>query len=230
MKRIVLIAAAVVAYAMPAAVQAAPVAKEPSGSVTLRSHSTGRAPGVKTRFRLPRGVWYVARVSGTMSWYSPIDYAKPRHPYNMVCGHPQMVHGLPVGVDAEFVFARPWTTLACAQARLPSHWRNFQTLGAGGWVHPQTLGKAPAAPSARHVYRYVLRGRNRVARFRVTDSYYADDYGALTISLRPATTADCRNFASFGFASAAVCARSLPRPTRQLKRSATTTSPHRPSH
>ena len=211
MKRIILSMALATVCAAPSLAVAAPrPSTPPSGSVTLDSSSRGSIPTAETSFTLPKGVWYVATVSGTVSYYSPINYTKPQRPYKILCGAPQTGRQGPVGLDAEFTFARPWTKNKCDRAHLPIHWSNFQASTGGNWAHPQTLGVAPTAPTANHTYSYVLQGRNKPATFRLTDIYYRDNYGTLRISLRPARAADCVNYTSFGYASAASCASSVP--------------------
>lgn len=183
----------------------------PSGSVTLTAHSSDRhAPTVATSFKLPANVWYDITVSGTISYYAPINYTKPQRPYRMVCGTPQGPSNAPVGLDAEFTFARPWNTNKCLKAHLPVHWQNFEAnSGVQGWDHPQYLGSVPTAPTPDHTYSYILLGHNKPAQFRLDDSYYKDNYGSLQISLSPAKPTDCVDFWSFGFRSSASCARGL---------------------
>jgi len=86
---------------------------------------------VRTRQRLRSGQRYTMTVKGTASYYAPAAYTAPRHPL-VLCGTPEpaamfrspgAVNG-PVGVDPEFVFARPWTRSQCG--RVPGHWSNFQ--------------------------------------------------------------------------------------------------------
>ena len=188
-------------------------------TMKLDSYSKGSIPSGKTSFKLSKDTWYVATVSGTLSYWAPINYTKPQHPYKIVCGTPDSSAWYssaseggngPVGLDAEFVFARPWTKNKCAQAHLPMHWSNFQVTTGGAWDHPQTLGAAPTAPTADHTYNYVLLGHGKAAQFRLTDIYYRDNYGILWVSVRPATSADCASgYASFGFATAATCTTAL---------------------
>jgi hypothetical protein len=207
MKRIVLSMTLIAACAVPSLAEATPrPVVPPSGSTTLNSYSRGSIPTAETSFNLPKGVWYVATVSGTVSYYSPINYTKPQPPYKIVCGAPQTGSQGPVGLDAEFTFARPWTRSKCQRAHLPIHWDNFQASTGSAWAHPKTLGPVPSAPTSNHTYNYVLLGRNKPAQFRLTDIYYRDNDGKLHISVRPATAADCGDYYSFGFTSSPSCA------------------------
>lgn len=216
MKRIVAMVTVAAACAAPVGAAAStPRTPVPvTESLVLDSYSHGRIPTTQSSFKLTKGDWYVATVSGTISYWAPINYTKPQRPYKIVCGTPEgsaQYSGSrggdgPVGLDAEFVFARPWTKKACARADLPAHWSNFQASTGGAWAHPESLGATPTAPTRNHTYSYVLQGRDKLAQFRLTDIYYRDNYGELHISLRRATTADCAaDYASFGYPSAAAC-------------------------
>jgi hypothetical protein len=220
MKRLVPILAGLAACAAPASALAAPTPVGlPSGSTTLDSYSHGHtAPTAKTSFKLPRGVWYIATVSGTLSYWTSINYSHPQSPYRIVCGTPEEKAQYPgsrggdgpVGLDAAFVFSRPWNRSNCKHAHLPIRWHNFDVSQGGVWVDPTTLGPAPTTPTANHTYRYVVLGENQPAQFRLTDIYYRDNYGELHISMAPATSAACGDYTSFGFASEAECTSSLP--------------------
>jgi hypothetical protein len=154
-------------------------------------------------------------VSGTFSYYGAINYVVPQAPWTIVCGTPeaepqnQSAGGSgPVGFDAEFIFSRPWTPEACAQANLPVRWINFQMKDAGPWAHPEALNLAePAAPNPSHTYEYAVVGQKRRVAFRLFDIRTRDNYGTLKISLRTATAADCAgaNFEAFGFATEGEC-------------------------
>lgn len=217
MKRIILLMTVGLACAVPAMAVATPTSSQ-RDTLKLDSYSKGAIPSGTTSFKLSKDTWYVATVSGTMSYWAPINYTKPQRPYKIVCGAAdnsaaysgsQGGNG-PVGLDAEFVFARPWTKSKCAQAHLPMHWSNFQASTGGAWAHPQTLGATPTAPTADHTYNYVLLGHGKAAQFRLTDIYYRDNYGILRVSVRPATSADCATgYASFGFTTSAACTTAL---------------------
>lgn len=216
MKRIVALMTVAAACVTPAWAGASTMHAKPPAteSLVLGSYSRGQIPTTQSSFKLAKADWYVATVSGTMSYWAPINYSKPQRPYKIVCGTPEGAAQYsgsrggngPVGLDAEFLFSRPWTKNACTRAHLPTHWSNFQASTGGGWAHPQILGGVPSAPTPDHTYSYVLLGRNQPVQFRLTDIYYRDNYGALHISLRPATTADCTQYySSFGFPAAAAC-------------------------
>jgi hypothetical protein len=204
------------------------VAPGAAGAVTFLDHFTldsYRAGGAKftpaatSRISLQNGL-YVAVVQGTFSYYGAINYVVPQPPWTILCGTPEGAPQFssaggagPVGFDAEFVFARPWTTEMCSQAKLPVHWLNFQEkLGPGEWGHPATL-TPQSAPSPTHSYEYAVTGRKgKKAAFRLYDIDTRDNYGSLHISLRAATAADCTGtqYLAFGLASEAECLSEIP--------------------
>ena len=193
-----------------------------TGTAVLNSYSTahtGYSHVAKSTNKLAQGTWYVATVSGTISYYERQWYTKHDLPewWNVECGKPDSYPMFgpskggrwPVGQDAEFVFARPWVKWRCQNEPFPQVWVNFQANAGSGWSHPQILGAIPTMPTRNHTYKYVLQGMNQEAKFRLVDGDTTDNYGDLHISLRPATTADCSNYSSFGFASETACQSAL---------------------
>jgi hypothetical protein len=170
-------------------------------------------PPVATSLDLRRDHYAVATVSGTFSFYAALNYAVPQRPWTVVCGSPErsaQYQGSlggdgPAGLDAEFIFARPWTAKECASAHLPIRWPNFQINDGTGWGHPKILGTLPIAPTTSHTYSFAAVGHNQRLRFRLSDIWTRDNYGLLKISLRPATTADCSSYQAFGFRSSSSC-------------------------
>lgn len=77
----------------------------------------------------------------------------------------------PVGFDAEFVFARPWTVKKCAEAQLPLHWINFQVNSGFGWSHPNLIGSLPPRrpPTTRTGTASSVVGDHKYAQFRLFD-------------------------------------------------------------
>jgi hypothetical protein len=145
---------------------------------------------VRTRHGLRWGRSYTMTVKGTASYYSPAAYTSPRRPL-VLCGKPEMsalfrsrgtANG-PVGVDAEFVFARPWTRPKCS--RVPGHWSNFQIRTSRYFFHPEPRGGIGDAARSDHTYTYTIIGRGRVAAFRLVDGADArDNHGVFRIGIR----------------------------------------------
>ena len=129
----------------------------------------------------------------------------------MICGTPQNSALGPVGMDAEFLFARPWTAKACRRYVIPTAWSVFQasTAKKAQYAHPRMFVWTPA-PTANHTYSYVLLGRGAPAKFRLLDRFPSDNYGSLSINLRPAVQTDCARYQAFGFRSEAKCMKTLP--------------------
>jgi hypothetical protein len=177
-------------------------------------------PAVKSEVKLKDQHLYVATVSGTFSYYGALNYLVPQSPWTVVCGTPEAApqYGSAggsgeVGFDAEYIFARPWTEDACAQAHLPVRWTNFQMNdGDGVWAHPTALSQpTPPAPSASHAYDYAIVGQKSRVAFRLFDIRTRDNYGTLRISIRTATASDCAgtNYEAFGTDSEASCIAAL---------------------
>ncbi len=161
---------------------------------------------------LPAGKLFVAEVSGTFSYYARKQWAHPSGKWTTVCGTPHKGPLGKVGFDAEFIFARPWTT-PCPRA-LPVKWINFEISSTGGatYSHPVPLGPPITAPTPNHLYSYPLVGSGRAAAFRLMDDPEghpagADNYGQLHIVLRAATPTDCAigGYKSFDEPSEAAC-------------------------
>lgn len=208
--------------AAPVAAQAKgphPVATEVLRLESFQPGNPGFAGPVVTKGYLPAGKLYVAQVRGTVSYYSKDIWLHPSHSHRwtMVCGVPERQPQYrsphrprgPVGVDAEFLFARPWTLTNCLKHPLPHHWTNFQIKDdVMSYHHIAALGPLLTAPAANHTYRYPLVGANARARFRLKDIPGTwDNYGILKITVRRATAADCANgqYAAFGEATQAAC-------------------------
>jgi hypothetical protein len=144
---------------------------------------------VTSRHRLRWGRSYTMTVKGTASYYAPAAYRAPRRPL-VLCGKPEpralfrsagTANG-PVGVDAEFVFARPWTRSQCS--RVPGHWSNFQIRTSRYFFHPEPRGAIGDAPRSDHTYTYTIIGRGRVIAFRLVDRADAqDNYGVFRIRI-----------------------------------------------
>jgi hypothetical protein len=222
MKSWALLCAACAVWMIPATAVASPKHAHRNSAATLSLNSYHNwdrhyTPPVSASGDLARNQYEVATVSGTISYYAAINYRVPQRPWTVVCGTPERsalypgpsgAHG-PVGFDAEFIFARPWTQRECAQAHLPVVWPNFQMNDGTGWRHPNILGTVPVAPAANHTYSFAAVGHSDRLRFRLVDIYTRDNYGVLKISLRPATAADCSSYQAFDFTSSAACTAAL---------------------
>jgi hypothetical protein len=156
--------------------------------------------------------WYVVTVSGAVSYYAAHFYKKPEGKYNTVCGNP--VHALipgqdptttpPAGIDAEFVFARPWKKDKCG--KLPVHWSNFALNTYNWWRHLAPAGPYLTAPNPDHTYSYYVRGEGHAIQFHLSDPPRSDDnYGDLKIVVRKAAASDCVNYEALDFASQPEC-------------------------
>ena len=216
-KRLIPAVAAATLGLLPATASATPKIKATpqTAHIVLDSyHAWNRhyTPPVSTPFKVPRHEYYVATTDGTFSYYAAVNYVHPKRPWKIVCGTPEPSAKYPgaggdgpVGFDSEFVFARPWKTKRCVRGNLPAHWRNFQMDNGSGWTHPALLGTAPTSPRSDHTYSYAVVGDSAKIRFRLLDRYVRDNYGALKITVRPATATDCASYSSFGFTSQAAC-------------------------
>jgi hypothetical protein len=221
MPRITKIACAVICTAaiavVPAVAQARPAKIETTQDLKLNAYAkniSGYAGPKNTQGILPAGKLYVAEVSGTISYYERKQYTHPSGNWNTLCGHTEtdpLVRG-PVGMDAEFVFGRPWTSPCPLE--LPVHWTNFEisTNNGSSYSHPGPLGGPFSEPTVGHKYSYPLIGSNRYALFRLKDQpkgvpETADNYGRLYIHVREAVATDCAGggFAAFGEPDEATC-------------------------
>jgi hypothetical protein len=177
---------------------------------------SGYAGPVGAGADLAAGKLYVAEVSGSFSYFAADMYTDPHGPWDVLCGDPLSGPEGPLGADAEFIFARPWTS-PCP-ASLPTHWSNFElSTTAGVYRHPEILGGPLAVPTADHEYDFPLLGSGSEPTFRLHDDpeghpATADNYGALAITVRAAAAADCAGggYAAFGEASEAACLAALP--------------------
>jgi hypothetical protein len=167
---------------------------------------------------LRNGVFYVATVSGTVSYYAQSVWTTPRRA-RVICGstsaimHPSPGQAAGVGgVDAQTLFAGP-ATRGCGIPKTPFHWGNFQiSLNGYSFSSMDPIGGARSTPTADHTYTYVLKGRGTEARFRFSDVRHSDNNGVLVVQVRRAATSDCRNggWSSFGeFRSERDCISSL---------------------
>jgi hypothetical protein len=207
-------------------------AAEP-GIVTLPAYApdtTGYAGPVSTLETLPAGELFVAEVSGAVSYFTKELYVHPSGLWDTVCGDPLAGPEGPLGADAEFLFARPWTA-PCPEA-LPVHWNNFElSTGSSGYDHPLPIGGPLKAPTAGHEYAYALVGDGGPATFRLRDMpnghpATADNYGALTIRVRDAVATDCagNSYALFNEPSEAACVAAASLPAELTRPAATPSS------
>ena len=205
--------------AIPATAWAGPPKTQGDQTIKLHAHAkniSGYAGPINTAGILPTGKLYVAEVSGAISYYAKRQYAKPSAPWNTVCGEPLAgAHGV-LGIDAEFVFARPWTS-PCPR-KLPVRWDNFELSVDNGasFAHATALNGPFSAPTPEHRYSYPLVGASKYALFRLRDNpggspATADNYGFLTVHIRKAMAADCggTNYVLFAKANEAECLAAL---------------------
>ncbi len=183
--------------------------------LSLRAHAkniSGYAGPVNTGGILPTGKLYVAEVSGAISYYGRKQYKKPSGLWDTVCGEPIEEGNGPLGIDAEFVFARPWTS-PCPR-KLPVRWDNFEISVDNGAVfaHPAPLNGPFVVPTPGHRYSYALSGVGAYALFRLRDNpgghpATEDNYGKLQIKIRKAVPADCAgtNYLLFGKSTEGEC-------------------------
>ena len=114
--RIAMLACCFAAMAvLPAVALARKTKIETSQTLKLNAYAkniSGYAGPKNTSGILPGGSLYVAEVSGTISYYARQQYSHPSGEWETVCGTPESAPGIhrPVGIDAEFIFGRPWTS------------------------------------------------------------------------------------------------------------------------
>ena len=205
----------------PAIAAAAPTLEQLSLDAYGGSAKRHHTPEVASQGRLKKGL-YIATVSGTLSYWAAKYYSKPhptkKRPWTMVCGTPEPAPAFssaggsgPVGLDAEFVFARPWDPQECARWPLPRKWWQFQVNAGSGWAHPAAINLTypNPTPNPSHTYEYAISVTkpSRNVAFRLRDKATSDNYGTLHISLSAATIADCasRHYRAFGLGSEAEC-------------------------
>jgi hypothetical protein len=192
------------------ATSAAQASVEESGTVKLRAHApnvTGYGGPAHTKGTLPPGELYVAEVSGAVSYWATKQFRHPSAPWNTVCGDPLPSSLGPLGIDAEFVFARPWFG-PCPT--LPMHWNNFELSTGSSYSHPQPIGGPFTQPTPEHKYSYALVGQGGKATFRLRDMpnghpATADNHGFLTIHVRRAVASDCTSYTLFDEPTEAAC-------------------------
>jgi hypothetical protein len=175
---------------------------------------------------LTDGVYYVAEVGGTISYYVKAMWTKPFAPFDDICGEtagrprwystslPHSRQG-EVGMDAETVFARPCRGPDGAKAPAVGHWGNFEINSGDGTLyhHVDPLDGRRTSPTWSNYYDYPILGHGQPAKFHLLDLNGAtrDNYGQLDIYIRVATGNDCsnggglENYKAFGFATAQDC-------------------------
>jgi hypothetical protein len=153
--------------------------------------STGMAGPVATPHVLKAGRTYRVTVKGTYSAYAAtlMDGTTPR--WHM-CGTPVSAPRKPKisdleGQDAEFIFAKPKPNGTFCPP-LPFVHPNFviSTNGPSGpFVHVDPVGGVPTQVDPHHDYVYEITGTGNRASFAILDSNTTDNYGTLTIHVRP---------------------------------------------
>ena len=209
-----LIAAGLVAGVAAAAPAAASAAPGPFYLDSYAPHNQYAGPAYGTE--LADGGVYIAKVAGTISYYSAATWVNPTAPFDAICGNPYQHPDFKspdnspkrplVGMDAEVVFARP--CVGATQSPAVGHWSNFEVNTDSYYRHPETLFGSLNQPTANNTYEYALFGHGKVARFRLRDLPGAgDNYGRLKITVKLAVAADCKNgrYAGLGFASEDAC-------------------------
>ncbi len=174
---------------------------------TFSPLNNGFAGPVQTSKRLKQDVYYLVRVTGTFSIWSPTDWQTN----TPACGSPESAPMFPssgttatgpVGLDADTAFGAPSDSHFCATGTLPQHQSNFQIDTGGGFGYVAPLGGPYSSPTAGHTYTYVLKGTGKPVTFafRFMDFPTADNYGSLAIRVRHAKADDChdRGWALFG--------------------------------
>jgi hypothetical protein len=189
---------------------------------TFESVNDGAAGPVATADVLAPGQFYGVEVSGTFSTFNEEIWNR-RTSYFGICGIAATDAALPspgrpatpAGQDAEIVFARPWF-FPCRTT--PYRYRSFQMDTGSGFGHPGANGVSSATPDPSHTYVYLVRGEGQVARFQQMDTQTRDNYGVLSITVRPATASDCAgNAECLGAAVPASAASTAAVPTVQSR-------------
>jgi hypothetical protein len=181
----------------------------------LNVYDKGKDPyaGPLATKKLEKGVPYVAKVSGTFSffdkqtWTGGTKYCgkTERKPVYKSKGRPNgQVDG-----DALFLFAN--IGLKCTTAPLVTA-TTFQVKTRNKYYKAIPIGGFPSAPTADHTYRLPLLGYGKKAKFRLFDDFTRDNYGMLRITIFKATGTQCAaGFAGWGFADAASCQAAIAR-------------------
>jgi hypothetical protein len=175
--------------------------KSASNNLVLDSYEPNNDgfAGAVTSKVLPLHSNWVAEVQGTISYYEPSQYVFPSEVHPTAKG---------VGMDAEFIFARPSTSKRCAKHPLPAHWGNFEISRGAGFGNRTPIGGRPSVAAPDHTYRYPISGIGKSAQFRLKDRpRTSDNYGTLHIVVRRATAADCdtTGWSDYGFHDLATC-------------------------
>jgi hypothetical protein len=191
-------------------------AYDPSPSVA------GYAGPLVTDAPLTDGVWYIAEVEGTISYYRARSWENPFAPFDAICGDPRPAPKFrspdvdnedegAVGMDSEVVFARPCRGPEGAKYPKPGKWNNFEiNPGDGaGYRHITPTDGVHTTPTWSNAYDYAILGNGLPAKFRLRDLPGAtkDNYGRLDIYVRPASFIDCEHgiYKAFGFADFQSC-------------------------
>jgi hypothetical protein len=162
---------------------------------------------LKTK-RLAKRVPYKLAVQGTFSLRSAQQLRE-----NPLCGAPEPqplfpTLGRPNGPvigDAEFLFADIAENCAARgslitgtvlEIRVGNKFKNKAPIGGQG-----------DAPAADHLYTYAVKGKGKLARFRLYDKFTIDNYGRLRIKISRAVAADCANngFVNWRYLDEATC-------------------------
>jgi len=140
---------------------------------------------------LKAGRTYRVTVKGTYSAYAAALMRGTTSGWHL-CGTPVSVPRKSrisdvEGQDAEFIFAEPKPNGTFCPA-LPFVHRNFVISAngpSGPFVHVDPVGGDPRQVDADHSYVYEITGTGDRASFAVLDSNTRDNYGTLTIRVRP---------------------------------------------
>ena len=159
---------------MPAAAAAKPGPSLVVSRLKMDAYSPSLNPhsARKSSPKLSKGKLYVVTAQGTVSFYAAVDYLQIQKPFTTFCGksQPAPLFGSaggsgPVSNDAEFIFAQPIATGACATLKLPKQYPNFQVNNGFGWGHPALLSPKPLRrPTANHAYSFAIVGQGKPPR------------------------------------------------------------------
>ncbi|RZS91843.1 hypothetical protein EV189_1095 [Motilibacter rhizosphaerae] len=184
--------------------------------------TTAPRVAASTRGVWPAGTYAVVVARGTFGRWAAANWRR-----GVRCGHPEPSAIYPstllptavyheqgyVGQDPEVLFAEPNACIA-SEGALPRPVDHFRIDAGSGSVHPAAVGGPYTAPRADHTYAYVVRGQGARLHFRIADDFALDNYGLLSILVRPAVRSDCAGagWQAFGgaFADRNACAAALP--------------------
>jgi len=186
----------------------------------------GIAGPVVTSAPLTPGVFYVAEVEGTLSYYVKQMWTRPFAPFDDICGYTrarpeyfsssvdEAAQG-EVGMDAETVFGRPCGDDGSGQSPQPGHWSNFEINSGDGTLyhHIEPMEGRRDTPTWSDAYDYAIKGAGNPAKFHLLDlaGKTRDNYGQLDIYVRAAVGDDCGHggalelYKAFGFESYEAC-------------------------